>query len=289
MLSHQKAVGGQDKLRRGMAPHLPEVEGWDDFHFATQLNQARALICGIGHYRSHWPQCAGTIVWQLNDCWPVTSWAAVDGDRRRKLLWYALRDLYAPVLLTVQPRADGPVLSLGNDTDETLRGTLALRRQGHDGTVLARAQLAVEVAPRGAVALPVPAQLAAPGDGTCEVLVAELVGTATRTVHPFAEGRDSALAAAAPRARARRVEGGGEVSVRGSSRGRGLRLLAAKVDADAVVERQLVALLAGESARFHGRSSSSVDAEAFLADDVLLSANDLVARARERAEGRRAA
>src|SRR5699024_12439045 len=36
MLSHQKAVGGQDKLRRGMAPHLPEVEGWDDFHFATQ-------------------------------------------------------------------------------------------------------------------------------------------------------------------------------------------------------------------------------------------------------------
>ena len=31
------------------------------------------------------------IVWQLNDCWPVTSWAAVDGDGRRKPLWYALR------------------------------------------------------------------------------------------------------------------------------------------------------------------------------------------------------
>src|SRR5699024_9034529 len=183
MLSHQTAVGGQDKLRRGMAPHLPEVEGWDDFHFATQLNQARALICGIGHYRSHWPQCAGTIVWQLNDCWPVTSWAAVDGDRRRQLLWSARGDLYAP------RRPAGPP-----------------RRQGHDGTVLARAQLAVEVAPRGAVALPVPAQLAAPGDGTCEVLVAELVGTATRTVHPFAEDRDSALAAGALRARARRVE-----------------------------------------------------------------------------------
>ena len=289
MLSHQKAVGGQDKLRRGMAPHLPEVEGWDDFHFATQLNQARALICGIGHYRSHWPQCAGTIVWQLNDCWPVTSWAAVDGDRRRKLLWYALRDLYAPVLLTVQPRADGPVLSLGNDTDETLRGTLALRRQGHDGTVLARAQLAVEVAPRGAVALPVPAQLAAPGDGTCEVLVAELVGTATRTVHPFAEDRDSALAAGALRARARRVEGGVEVSVRASSTVRDLCLLADKVDPDAVVDRQLVTLLAGETARFHVRTAAPVDAEAFLADDVLLSANDLVARARERAEGRRAA
>ena len=37
-------------------------------------------------------RCApGTIVWQLNDCWPVTSWAAIDGDGRPKPLYYALR------------------------------------------------------------------------------------------------------------------------------------------------------------------------------------------------------
>src|SRR5699024_9845980 len=55
MESHQKADGGQDKLLRGLAPHLPVPQGFDDFHATTQLNQARALICGIGHYRSHWP------------------------------------------------------------------------------------------------------------------------------------------------------------------------------------------------------------------------------------------
>ena len=52
----------------------------------------------------------GAIVWQLNDCWPVTSWAAVDGDGRRKPLWYALRDAYADRLLTVQPRTGAELL-----------------------------------------------------------------------------------------------------------------------------------------------------------------------------------
>jgi len=298
MLSHQKAVGGQDKLRRGMAPHLPEVEGFDDFHFATQLNQARALLTGIGHYRSHWPVCAGTIVWQLNDCWPVTSWAAVDGDRRRKLLWYALRDVYAPVLLTIQPREDGPAISLGNDTDQRLAGTLRLRRQRHDGTVLARAELEAQVAARSARTLTVPAELAAPTEPAAEVLVVELAGTelsveepsgtelsgsAVRTVHPFAEDRDSALAGGAVTARARRVEDGVEITVTASSTVRDLCVLADRVDPAATVDRQLVTLLAGESARLHVRTSAPVDADAFVAEDVLLSANDLVARAQDRA------
>ena len=283
MLSHQKAVGGQDKLRRGMAGHLPPVEGFDDFHFATQLNQARALICGIGHYRSHWPVCGGTIVWQLNDCWPVTSWAAVDGDRRRKLLWYALREVYAPVLLTIQPREDGPAISLGNDTDEPLSGTLRLRRQNHDGQLLAEATLEVQVPARSAATLPLPAELATATDPAAEVLLVQLAGTEVRTVHPFAEDRDSALAGGAVTASAQRVADGVEITVSAGSTVRDLCVLADKVDPAATVDRQLVSLLAGESARIRVRTTATVDPSAFLADDVLISANDLVARARARA------
>ena len=284
MLSHQKAEGGQDKLRRGMAPHLPPVEGFDDFHFATQLNQARALVTGIGHYRSHWPVCAGTIVWQLNDCWPVTSWAAVDGDRRRKLLWYALRDVYQPVLLTIQPREQGLAASLGNDTDEALEGRLRLRRQRHDGEVLAETTLDAHVPARLAGTLPVPVELARPEDPAREVLLVELEGAGVRVVHPFAEDRDSALAEAAVTARAERVEDGVEITASATSTVRDLCVLADKVDPGAVADRQLVTLLAGESARIRVRTTADVDPEAWLAQDVLLSANDLVARARARGD-----
>lgn len=274
MLSHQKAVGGQDKLRRGMAPHLPEVDGFEAFHFATQLNQARALICGIGHYLSYWPRCGGTIVWQLNDCWPVTSWAAVDGDRRRKLLWYALRDLYAPLLITVQPRAAGPVVSVVNDRPDPLVGDVRLRRQTLAGQVLAEALLELDAPARSAVTLPVPPELLAPQDARDQVLVVEAAGS--RCVHFFAEDRDSALVAGAYEASARAVEGGVEISVRATGTVRDLCVLADKVDPDAVAETQLHTLLPGEEVSIRVRTTSSEPPEAYLASTVLMSANDLV-------------
>jgi len=283
MLSHQKAVGGQDKLRRGMAPHLPPVEGFDDFHFATQLNQARALISGIGHYRSHWPVCGGTIVWQLNDCWPVTSWAAADADRRRKLLWYALREMYAPLLVTVQPRGDHLLVSLGNDAQERLTSPLRLRRQDLDGTVLARWETEVDVDARSCGAVPVPEHLAVPADAAREVLVVEVGDGAARTVHFFAEDRDSALADGGLTATARRIEGGVELSLTATTTLRDLCVLADKVDPGAVAERQLLTLLPGESTTLRVRTESAAPPEAFLEQNVLRSANELASRARSRA------
>ena len=100
----RRPTEGNGKLDRGLAPHLPQPVGMEDWHWAMQLNQARAVRFGLEHFRSLAPHCMGAVVWQLNDCWPVTSWAAVDGDGRRKPLWYAMRDAYAPRLLTVQPR-----------------------------------------------------------------------------------------------------------------------------------------------------------------------------------------
>ena len=121
--------------RAGCAGHFPEPATFDDWHWVTQLNQARALTFGIEHFRSLRPQCMGTIVWQLNDCWPVTSWAAVDGDGRRKPLWYALRRSYADRLITFQPQPEnGLAVVLVNDGTHRLVGTLRrgsmwLRRQ----------------------------------------------------------------------------------------------------------------------------------------------------------------
>ena len=95
--------------------------------------QARAVAFGVEHFRSWAPRCGGTIVWQLNDCWPVTSWAAVDGDGRRKPLWYALRHVYADRLLTVQPRGGALAVVAVNDTDQPWTGTLRHPRRPRRG------------------------------------------------------------------------------------------------------------------------------------------------------------
>ena len=36
----------------------------------------------------------GTLLWQLNDCWPVTSWSITDFSRAPKAAWYAVRESY---------------------------------------------------------------------------------------------------------------------------------------------------------------------------------------------------
>ena len=165
-LLHQKADDGNGKLDRGMAPHLGVPDDFSDWHWATQLNQARAVAHAITHYRSWWPRTAGAIVWQLNDCWPVTSWAAVDGDERRKPLWHALRASFADRILTVQAR-DG---TRGAGRRQRLRPPMgrrvSVRREHLDGTRLADAVLTVDVPPRSVAILELPADVRTPARRT---------------------------------------------------------------------------------------------------------------------------
>jgi beta-mannosidase len=49
-LLHQKAADGNGKLDRGLAPHIGVPDSFADWHWATQLNQARAVTYAIDHY-----------------------------------------------------------------------------------------------------------------------------------------------------------------------------------------------------------------------------------------------
>lgn len=42
----------------------------------------------------------GTLYWQLNDCWPVSSWSSIDYYGRWKALHYMARRFYAPLLVS---------------------------------------------------------------------------------------------------------------------------------------------------------------------------------------------
>ncbi len=69
---HNKQVEGNERIFRFLAAHLPVVNRWADYLYLTQLNQGLALKTCLEHWRIRYPQTAGTIIWQLNDCWPVT-------------------------------------------------------------------------------------------------------------------------------------------------------------------------------------------------------------------------
>ncbi|NYI06760.1 glycoside hydrolase family 2 protein [Allostreptomyces psammosilenae] len=275
-LLHQKAEDGNGKLDRGLAPHIGVPTAFEDWHWATQLNQARAVAYGIEHFRSWWPRTAGAIVWQLNDCWPVTSWAAVDGDERPKPLWYGLRHAYAPRLLTVQPRDGREVLIAVNDHDEAWTGPVVVERLTFDGVRCATATITLDVPPRSVARFDLADSLTTPGDAKKEVLVA--TSQDARATHLFGEDIDLAYEPRPLRAEVTAVPGGYRVDVTATSFARDVALLADRAAPDAEVDDMLVTLLPGERHSFTVTTAAGLDATALTDPLVLRCANDLSTR-----------
>lgn len=291
MLVHQKANQGNAKLQRGWQGHLPDPRSIEDWHWTTQLNQAQAIRFGVEHFRSLTPHNTGTILWQLNDNWPVVSWAAVDFAGHRKPLWHALRDMYAPRLATLQPRPseqafaeaweglvpefDTLALVLVNDTGEDYEGAFTLVRESFDGTVLAKAAVDVAVPARGAATITVPAEVAAFGEPAAEAVVAVADDGAFAPAFRYgAEVVDQRLDPNPLRVEAAAADGVVELRVTAASLARDVFCHADTVDPHARADRGMVTLRAGETAVIRVETPAGGAPEAFAA--ALRCANDLL-------------
>ncbi|MER5811174.1 glycoside hydrolase family 2 protein [Streptomyces sp. NPDC002033] len=264
MLHHQKAEDGNGKLDRGVGRHFSLPEDFDRWHYLTQLVQARAVAAGIEHWRSHWPRCAGTVVWQLNDCWPVSSWAAIDGDGRLKPLYYELRRLYADRLLTLQPGANGatPTVALVNQAAQPWRTVLTLRRVAADGTSTSTTEMPVTVEARSVFRLPVPHALAPVAGSAKEFLAADADGL--RAIHFPVPDKEFDYVRPEFGVSVEAVAGGGQgvdVVITARTLVRDLLLQADRLAPDAVADQGLLTLLAGEQARIRVTGADDTTAD----------------------------
>ncbi|MFD1716068.1 glycoside hydrolase family 2 protein [Amnibacterium flavum] len=277
MLVHQKAIKGNDKLTDGLTAHFPLPNEMGLWHWAMSLNQAIAVRAAIEWYRSLTPHCTGTIVWQLNDCWPVTSWAAIDGYERPKPLLYALRHAYSDRLLTIQPDESGALrVAIINDSQEKWIAELTIERRDYAGLLIDQQVQTLRVAPDTAMDVAINKALATPGRPSNELVIARL-GDAT-ALWFFSDYRDSELTSNPCTAIARFREGGWDVIVRAHSLARDVALLVDRVHPDAVASDALFTLLPGESTTIRVVGALDADGADFSAPTVLRTANDLLSK-----------
>ncbi|GAB3644665.1 glycoside hydrolase family 2 protein [Glycomyces tarimensis] len=275
MLWHQKADDGQAKLQRGLDAHLPPAEDFDDWHYFTQVNQARALRLGIEYFRSLHPHCMGAIMWQLNDCWPVTSWAAVDGEERRKPLWYSLRDAFADRIATFQPSGEaGLKLVAVNDSPEPWGEVIGFWKCNAQGKIIGRAMLTLAIKARQSASVELTEDVL-PSDGEFLVTGTEGLPRATWFTR---EDKDMDWPKARYTAETETVDGGVAVTVTAETVLRDLCLFADRLDPDAVVDKAMVTLIPGERTTFTVASEKLVNApelaRALTAKPVLRAIND---------------
>lgn len=275
MLHHQKANDGNGKLERGIAAHFEVPTGMADWHYAMQLNQARAIEFGIEHFRSLRPHNFGSIVWQLNDCWPVTSWAAVDGYGRKKPMWYSMRAAQATRLLTLQPRGEGLAVIGVNDGGETWREPMTVSRIGFDGAVKAHFDARMVVDRFGATTLALPTDVAVAEDPRSELIVARTAG-GVQALWFFAEDRDLDYPDADFTTEVRRDGADALLTVTANTLLRDLCLFPDRIDAAAEADDSVVTLLPGERRTFRIRNLPPGEDEKLGGHPVLRTADELV-------------
>ncbi|MEM7577208.1 MAG: glycoside hydrolase family 2 protein [Planctomycetota bacterium] len=171
MVHHNRHAGGQALANERMADYFVPPDDFDDWLFLAQVVQARSLALGVEWFRALSPWNSGALFWQFNDCWPVASWSAVDGNQRPKPLWYAARNFFADRLITIrpdQPIAKGDPIEhlavyLHNDTDTAWSGEVHVASHalnGHEGESFLTTRINVGPRETGRVQLPFDLQLA---------------------------------------------------------------------------------------------------------------------------------
>jgi beta-mannosidase len=138
---HDKTSKGYDTYVGYVDLHYGGARDLEEFTYYSQLNQRDALRFGIEHYRRT-TGCRGALIWQLNDCWPVQSWAVLDSDGAYKAAAFELRRLYAPAHSSLEFEVGADVARLWTLLDNArapVRGEAVLEaRRLSDGALLER-------------------------------------------------------------------------------------------------------------------------------------------------------
>jgi beta-mannosidase len=274
MLIHQKAMSGNDKLTDGLVNHFSLPNNMEDWHFAMQLNQANAIRFGLLHMRSQYPRCMGAVVWQLNDCWPVTSWAAIDGRGREKPLYFSIAQSYEPLLVTISGETPDLSVNIINNTLDNQSGQLSISLLDFSGRQLAEHMQQLEVGPSGKHVFQIPKDLVPEGSESSTVLVASF--NKQRATHFFADYKHSALENPEFKAETQKTETGLSLKVTAQNTIRDFVLMIDKLDPHASVDTGLITLLPGESHVFIVTTNETLSVEQLVEGHVLRSANQLV-------------
>ncbi len=102
MEMHQRCKGANKKILNYLGDTFLYPTDFGTLLYASQLLQAEAIRYGVEHMRRHRGRCMGALYWQLNDIWPVASWASIDYFGRYKALQYVAKRFFAPVMISCE-------------------------------------------------------------------------------------------------------------------------------------------------------------------------------------------
>ena len=134
--NHQKHPVGYETIDAYLLRDYKRPNNFEDYIYVSQLLQARGMEIAIEAHRRNMPYCMGTLFWQLNDCWPVTSWSSIDYYGNRKASYYTVKEKYKPVMISVIRENDTIKTYLVNDNSYNIEAQLVYTLLSADGKII---------------------------------------------------------------------------------------------------------------------------------------------------------
>lgn len=124
MAAHQRSGIGNLRIKEYMARDYDVPDDFEQFLYMSQVLQAEGIKRGIEAHRRNMPRCMGSLYWQLNDCWPVASWASTDYYRKWKALHYVARKAFEPIIVLMNIEDAQAAFFVVSDMLQKLHGEL---------------------------------------------------------------------------------------------------------------------------------------------------------------------
>jgi len=133
MESHQKNDAANGKILYYLSENFKYPNDFEHLIYVTQILQGMAIKAGVDHWRQNRGRCMGSIIWQINDDWPVASWSSIDYYGRWKALHYFAKKFYAQIASSIRIE-DNVSVYLENETfqKQTYKATLYLKNMNLD-------------------------------------------------------------------------------------------------------------------------------------------------------------
>jgi len=159
MNAHQKnaMVNGNTVIGKIIKTEYKDPADFATFDYLAQLVQGESLKIYAEAMRRRRPFSMGFLYWQLNDSWPVISWATMDYYGHPKAAMYMAKHFYEPVLVSPYEE-DGKVnVYVVSDRTTNEDASLEVRLMDFSGKVLWSKKLNHNVkALSGEIALSIP-------------------------------------------------------------------------------------------------------------------------------------
>ena len=151
MESHQKNKDANGKLIFYLSHNFLFPKDFESLLYLTQILQAIAVKRGVEHWRRIRGCTMGTLYWQLNDSWPVSSWSSIDYFGRWKPLQYFSKYFYAQIAGSIE--RDGNIVRpyIVNETRDFETRRVRISLQTMDFRLLHEQEHEVDIAPFSAV------------------------------------------------------------------------------------------------------------------------------------------